>query len=154
MAVSAVLAVGACGGDGGSGGHATHEGDSDSAGGAASGGAGERAHEEDTAPAFPEAEATTRSDVTLRDYVFLGLPTTVKGPNVLFEATVSGSNQHELEIVDSSRQLVGAIHSFEAGTTKTLAVVLQPGTYTVQCLVKEGARTHAELGMKAPLTVE
>jgi hypothetical protein len=103
---------------------------------------------------FPEAEATTKVAATLQDYSFVDVPGTVKGPNVFFSAKVSGSSCHELQVVDAKAKLVGEIPPFPTGETKTMAVKLDPGTYTVQCLVKEGNKTHAELGMKQQLTVE
>jgi plastocyanin len=103
---------------------------------------------------FPESEATTKVSVTLQDYAFVGLPATAKGPNVFFTGTVSGSSCHEVQVVDAKAKLLGEIPPFAAGETKTMALKLDPGTYTVQCLVKEGKKTHAELGMKQQLTVE
>ena len=37
---------------------------------------------------------------------------------------------------------------------KVEATELQPGTYTLQCLVVKGVQTHATLGMEATLTVK
>src|SRR3954452_16307822 len=141
-ALAAVLAVGlvagACGG--GSSGSGTVTSSGSGAGG------------ETEKPAFAEAEATTVVDVTLQDYAFVGLPATVQGPKVFFEATIKGAGPHELEIVSADGDDVAEIPSFESGK-KTLAVELKPGTYTAQCLLKEGAKTHAQLGMKQDFTV-
>jgi len=109
---------------------------------------------DDSPPAFDKAAATTVVETTLRDYAFVGIPPTVQGPNVFFEATIAGSNTHELEVVDASGASVDEIPPHRKGPARTLAVVLEPGTYTVQCLVKEGTRTHAQLGMKTTLTVQ
>ncbi len=109
--------------------------------------------EKDSEPAFATGEETTAVDVELQDYAFVGVPATVQGPNVLFKASVEGSSAHELEVLDDTGKALGEIHGFKTGTTKELAVVLKPGTYTLQCLVEEGAKTHAELGMKQTLTV-
>ena len=43
---------------------------------------------------------------------------------------------------------------FRADGERSLAAVLEPGSSTVQCLAKEGTRTHAQLGMRRDLTVE
>jgi len=130
---------------------------SGSASGSASGAGGEHGgehgDEKDSKAAFASGEETTAVDVKLQDFSFVGVPATVQGPNVLFKASVEGGGAHELEVVDESGEAVGEIHSFKSGTTKELAVILKPGTYTLQCLVEEGAKTHAELGMKQTLTV-
>lgn len=142
------LVLAGCGGDGGgNGGHEAGHGEES--------GAGHGDHgSEDSAPAFEEDAATTVVRVTLQDYAFVGLPATVKGPNVLFEATVKGSNEHELAVHDAAGETVGLLVPFKEGKTKKLAVALQPGTYTIACLVEEGAKPHAELGMKTELQVE
>lgn len=112
-------------------------------------------HEAATAATFPADQATTEVAVTLSDYAFIGLPPTVGGPNVLFRVTVRGTNEHELVIVDGDGTTRGAIDPVRAADgEQTLAVVLPAGTYRVQCLVKEGTRTHAQLGMRRDLTVE
>lgn len=103
---------------------------------------------------FKEASATTKVAVTLKDYAFEGIPATAKGPKVFFDAKVDGGSCHELEVVDSGGKTAGDIAAFPAGEEKHLAVELKPGTYVVQCLVKEGAKTHADLGMKTQLVVE
>jgi hypothetical protein len=102
---------------------------------------------------FTKANVDTKIDVVLQDYAFVGVPGEVKGPNVLFDATVKGSNCHELEVLDSAGKAVGEIPSFPKGEEKELGLELKPGTYTLQCLLKEGKVTHASLGMKATLTV-
>lgn len=135
-ALVATLAIPACGGgDGGAGGE--HEG-----------------HGEDSAPAFEEGSATTKIPVTLQDFAFVGVPASAKGPNVLFEAKVKGGNQHELVVQDAAGGTAGVLEPFGSGKAKSLAVRLQPGTYTLVCLVREGAKPHADLGMKAELRVE
>ena len=112
-------------------------------------------HDEVTAATFPAAEATSEVVITLSDYAFIGLPASVDGPNVLFRATVRGGNEHELVIVADGGTTVGAITPFRAADgERTLAAVLAPGRYQVRCLVREGTRTHAQLGMRRDLTVE
>ena len=134
--------VGACGG-GGDGGEGHDHAEAD--GGAAS--------SETTAPPFAKADANTAVDVTLQDYAFVGLPDTITGPNVAFAASIKGSNTHELVVLDDGGEVVGDLRPFKRPATQSLAVVLEPGTYSVQCLVKEGSRTHAELGMRKTVTV-
>ncbi len=157
------LALGACGGGEDRPGQVTSEsgGSSSGASGSVSGSGSGGEHdthstskEADAKPAFASGEENTKVEVTLQDYAFVGVPETVKGPNVRFSATIKGGNTHELEVIGADGKAVGEIHSFKTGTTKELAIILQPGTYTLQCLVKEGSKTHADLGMKQTLTVE
>lgn len=119
-------------------------------------GVGEHEHDHgDTAPAFARDDATVEVKTTLRDYAFVGIPPTARGPNVFFEATITGSNSHELDIVGADGESRGTIPPFKVGAgEQTLAVALEPGTYVVQCLVREGTRTHAQLGMRQELVVE
>ena len=106
-----------------------------------------------TAPPFTKAEADTAVDVVLQDYAFVGIPDEVVGPNVHLTASIKGSNFHELLLDDESGELVEDLRPFKRPARQSLAVVLEPGTYTVECLVKEGSRTHAELGMRKTFTV-
>ena len=143
-AASAVglLIAGACGsGDGGSGDGHDHAGDEGAATTAS------------TAPAFTKAEADTALDVTLQDYAFVGIPDTVTGPNVHLTASIKGSNFHELLLNTEAGELVEDLRPFKRPARQAIAVVLEPGTYTVECLVKEGSRTHAELGMRKTFVV-
>jgi uncharacterized cupredoxin-like copper-binding protein len=105
-----------------------------------------------TSTAFTPADATTRVDVSAHEFMFDGIPATVAGPNVLFTVKNTGKDEHELEIVAPDGEPAGEVH-VGPGATKTLAVKLRPGRYTAQCLLKEGKRTHAELGMKTAFTV-
>ena len=126
-----------------------------SASGSASGsmsGSGSHAHE-DTKAQFDKADATTSVDVDAADYRFDKLPATVQGPNVFFTVKNVGSADHEFEVIGPDGEPVGEIGAFKRGVTKTLAIKLAPGKYVVQCLVDEGAKNHAELGMKNDLTV-
>ena len=114
----------------------------------------DHAHDEAPAATFPAAEATSEVATILSDYAFIGLPASVEGPNVLIRATIRGGNEHELVIISERGATAGAIAPFRAADgERTLAAVLEPGSYRVQCLVKEGTRTHAQLGMRRDLTV-
>ncbi len=166
LAVAATLVLGACGdgedrpgqvtteSEGGTGtgtgsASGTHSG---SASGTGTGSGGGHDHGEQKA-AFAEGQEDTRVEVTMRDYAF-SMPTTIKGPKVLFVVTNEGASEHEFLVVDEGGKEVGGLEPFGKGVTKTLALELQPGAYRAQCLVKEGQRTHAELGMETPFTVE
>ena len=140
-AAALALLLGACGG-GGSGDDGHDHGGGDESSSTAS-----------TAPAFAAAEADTAVDVTLQDYAFVGLPDTVVGPKVHLTASIKGSNFHELLVNDEGGELVEDLRPFKRPARQALAVELAPGTYSVECLVKEGSRTHAELGMRKTFTV-
>ena len=141
LLLALAASLGACGGG---------EAGDDGSGQAGTGGDGATAG---PVPTFPSGNVSTTLEVVLRDYAFVGIPATVGGPNVLFEAKVRGSNEHELVLDDGAGARVGGLSPFRAGTTRRLAAVLAPGTYTAVCLVKEGARTHADLGMRTTFTV-
>ena len=113
---------------------------------------GDHAHEE-TKPAFAKSAATDTVEVELREYSFVGMPASVTGPKAYFSLVNKGEKEHEFEVIDADGKAVAEVAPFAAGQSKTLAVELQPATYTVQCLVDEGGRTHAELGMKTTFVV-
>ena len=106
------------------------------------------------APAFSEAEADTVVEATLEDHRFVGIPASVRGRKVFFEATNKGPADHELEVLKEGGEAVGEIPAMAAGKSGTFAAELEPGRYTIQCLVEEGGKTHVELGMITTLTVE
>jgi hypothetical protein len=105
-----------------------------------------------TTTLFKASEATSRIDVTARDYVFEGLPATMAGDKVFFTVRNTGATEHEFEVVGSDGEPVGEVH-IDRAKTATVGLKLAPGAYTAQCLIKEGAKTHAELGMKTAFTV-
>jgi len=108
-----------------------------------------------TGDAFPESDANTVVKATLRDFAFEGVPATVKGPKVYFEATNQGPTEHELAVLDDSGKELGEIEAFDKGKeSKPLALELKSGRYRLACLVKLGDKTHADLGMEASFTVE
>ena len=140
-ALLAVVLTGGCGGGGGGAGDGHDHGDGDESSTAS------------TAPAFTKAEADTALDVILQDYAFVGLPDEVAGPKVHLTASIKGSNFHEILLLDEDGEMVDDLRPFKRPARQTMAVVLEPGTYTAECLVKEGSRTHAELGMRKTFTV-
>jgi plastocyanin len=106
------------------------------------------------APAFEESDADTVVQVTLKDFAFEGLPRTIKGPKVFFKANNAGPEDHELEILDANGEALGEIEAMPVGRSGTLALELEPGTYTAQCLVETDGKPHTDLGMTATFTVE
>jgi plastocyanin len=53
-------------------------------------------------------------------------------------------------------EAVGEVEAFSPGAeAEPLAAVLEPGTYTIQCILEtEDGKIHKDLGMVAMLTVE
>ena len=107
----------------------------------------------ETAARFTEEEADSRAEVTLKDFEFAGLPPTLKGPKVYLNLVNVGAVQHELLVLAADGKEAAVAPPFPGGNNKSLAAEIPPGTYTVECRVKEGDRTHADLGMKATLVV-
>ena len=92
--------------------------------------------------------------VGLRNYVVVGVPAVVQGPNVWIAATVVGGRRHELEVIDEAGDVVGALDPFQvADGEQHLALTLPLGTYTARCLVRYGTRTHASMGMRQTFLV-
>jgi len=106
-----------------------------------------------TTTAFPRAKATAKVDLDLVDFSYVGMPAQVSGPSVFFSAVNRGPSDHEIELTDQDGKTVGAVKPFAKGEKRDLAVELQPGTYVIQCLVKQGDQTHAQLGMKNTFVV-
>ncbi|MGH9022186.1 MAG: hypothetical protein ACRDV9_03665 [Acidimicrobiia bacterium] len=107
----------------------------------------------------PEAEAaaptpTTVLQVQLKEYSFEGIPASVTGPEVRFEATNAGRGAHELEIRGSKGELLGEVKSMPPGATGAIQLNLAPGSYVAQCQVPAGSKTHADFGMRQGFAVE
>lgn len=131
-------------------------GDGDEGPGGATGtGTGSATHHGgEQSAAFGRDDATTQVRLTMRDFAFERLPDTVRGPRVFFEARNVGPSEHELVVTDDGGDALAAVHSVPKGRTRTLAAELRPGRYRARCLIKEGDRTHAELGMETRFSVE
>lgn len=102
--------------------------------------------------AFKEDDATSKATVAMRDFAFEGVPAQMKGEKAFFTVTNNGSMEHEFYVVGSDGEPVKEDH-VEKGKTKQIAVELKPGSYTIECRIKTGDKTHADIGMKAPLTI-
>ena len=168
MVLACALILGACG-DGedrpgqvtsesnpsGSGsGSGSGTGSASGAGSGSASGTGHGGHGAAAEAAFAESAADTVAEVAMTEYAF-ALPATVKGTKVFFEVANNGAAEHEFLVLDSAGKELGEIEPFKkADGQKELALELKPGTYTVVCLVEEGAKTHRELGMEASFTVE
>ena len=121
---------------------------------AASGSASGSSSEAAQTPAFTETEATSKLDYKLADFRFEG-PIEGKGSKVLFTAANTGTEDHELEILDTSGEALGEIAAFAPNAkADPLAVELQPGTYTLQCILETNdGKVHKDLGMVSTLTI-
>ena len=139
------------GGSGSASGSATGSGSGSESGSGSASGTHSGEHGSLEPADFDEGEADAVVRAQLVNYAFRGIPASVKGPHVFFEATNASGTEHELVVKKGDEELI-EIEAFTEGE-RTLAVELEPGEYSIVCLVEEGAKTHEELGMKAPLTV-
>ncbi|HUQ39279.1 MAG TPA: hypothetical protein VM030_03930 [Acidimicrobiales bacterium] len=110
-------------------------------------------HDPTTTTAFKATQASDAVPIEAREYSFVGAPATITGPRVFFTLTNKGREEHEMEVYDADGKEYGEIPELAPGAKGDLAVELQPGTYTIKCLVKDGTKTHEELGMKATFAV-
>ena len=151
----AVLGLAACGDGEDRPGQVTSDSGSASGSVSVSGsGTGSASGTGDGKPAFEESAADTRVDVKFVDFRFEGIPAAVYGTKVYFDASNDGKHPHELEILDAGGEPIDEIPAIDPGDDGVLAVELEPGTYTVQCLVEEKGKTHADLGMKTTFEVK
>lgn len=140
--LSLTALVAACGDDG----SGVRDSGSASASGSGSAVAGEAA--------FDKADADSTIHVSATEYAFSLTEAKIIGPNVYFEVSNDGKENHEFEILDAKGDAVAEIPEFEPGEAKALAVKLDPGTYTFQCILKtDEGKTHASLGMTMRATV-
>ncbi|MDQ3679542.1 MAG: cupredoxin domain-containing protein [Actinomycetota bacterium] len=151
--VAAALALAGCGDGEDRPGTVTPEGSGTGTGSASGTHTGSASGTGPAGPAFGEAQANSVVDVALHDFSFVGIPATVKGPKVFFKAINRGPADHELEILDAGGKAVGEVEAMANAKSGTLAVELKPGTYTAQCLVETGGKTHVELGMKTSFQI-
>lgn len=104
-------------------------------------------------PPFAEADADSVLEYKLIDYAFDG-PTTAKATKVFFEAENSGSEDHELEVLDGNGSPLGEIEAMPPGAKGSAALELPAGTYTLQCILEtKDGKVHRDLGMVAKLEV-
>ena len=68
---------------------------------------------------------------------------------MLLKVANGGSQYHELEVVDGQGKRVGRVPPFPVGMTlRPLYLKLKPGTYTLQCNIKnQDGKAHRDLGM-------
>jgi len=104
---------------------------------------------------FGQDDADSVLSYLLVDYS-IGGDAQAKGPKLWFKAANAGSQPHELEVLDDQGTRLGGIPAFGLGAIpKPLALELEPGTYTLQCILKnQEGKVHRDLGMSTKLVVQ
>ena len=106
------------------------------------------------APAFEESDADAVLEYGLIDYHFEG-PADVEGHKIFFQAANDGTEDHELEVLDSNGEPLGEVEAMPPGEEGSAAMELEPGTYTLQCILETAdGKVHRDLGMVMELEVE
>ena len=103
---------------------------------------------------FNQDEADSVLSYLLVDYS-IGGDSLAKGPKLWFQVANAGSQPHELAVLDEQGARLGGVPAFDAGIPKSLALELEPGTYTLECTLRnrEG-KVHRDLGMTTKLVVQ
>lgn len=118
-----------------------------------------------------EPGADTTVEITLADYAFNPNEIEIPAGVVTFEVFNSGPESHELAFLpgggevpftedglpdEEALEKAGAfeLEAFAAGQTCNATFDLEPGTYTIFCIVQtEDGSTHYQLGMQGTLVV-
>lgn len=118
-----------------------------------------------------EADATDTVEISLDEYAFDPAAVEVAAGTVTFEASNDGEELHELAFLPGGGDIpltdegepdedaladAGAfeLEAFPAGETCNATYELEPGTYTLFCIVEApDGETHASKGMLGELTV-
>jgi plastocyanin len=117
-----------------------------------------------------EAEATETVAIELKDHEFAPAMIEVPAGTITFEVTNNGSENHELAFLpgggevpvvdgapdEEALEAAGAfeLEAFPPGETCNATYALEPGTYTLFCIVEsDDGQTHLDKGMKGQLTV-
>jgi len=171
--VALVLAVAACSGDDGADVRSDGTASASGAGSGSGSGSASGTEEAQCNPVGPEREdaAEQTVEIELTNYAFAPDVVEVEPGVVTFVATNSGDENHELAFLPGGGEVpmtdqgmpdedalaeAGAfeLEAFGAGQTCKATYDLEPGTYTMFCIVEtpEGM-THLAEGMKGTLTV-
>jgi plastocyanin len=117
-----------------------------------------------------ESEADQVVSISLADYAFVPTEITVDAGTVTFEVENIGDEAHELAVLpgggdvpfvegapdEDALAAAGAfeLESFDPGLSCNATFELEPGTYTLFCIVHAGdGETHYEKGMRGTLIV-
>jgi hypothetical protein len=95
----------------------------------------------------------TSVDVAAREFAFDGTPPSVPAGDVDFTIRNRGALTHQLIVVGADGEPAAEADGIRPGATRSLSVRLRPGHWTIVCMLKQGARTHADLGMRADFAV-
>ena len=110
------------------------------------------------------ADGPVEIQVTASDFVFEGVPETIKAGDVTFVLTNEGAVAHEMAIGtlpgdttvqqavgpgDAGTERVGVVTTVEPGKTGKVTLALEPGRYGYVCFLGEGTNDepHALHGM-------
>jgi uncharacterized cupredoxin-like copper-binding protein len=86
-------------------------------------------------------------DVTESDFKIASASTTLKAGAITFDVKNDGQTEHDLVVTGNG--ITEGTPRFGGGESKTLKVMLKPGTYKLFCSVPG----HEQLGMKLNITV-
>ena len=105
--------------------------------------------------AFEEGEADTVLTYSLVDYKFEGAAFEAPAGKIFFKATNDGSEDHELEVLDSTGEAVGEIVAMPPEAEGEFAAELAAGSYKFQCILETAdGKVHTTLGMIADFVVK
>ncbi|HEV7887161.1 MAG TPA: hypothetical protein VGO92_06350 [Acidimicrobiales bacterium] len=110
------------------------------------------AGESTTTTVFAASAADVKLDLTAREYAWGGMPPTVTGGKAFFTVKNDGKDEHEFELLGPDGEPAVETH-VKPGKAVSAAVALTPGKWTLTCMIKEGKKTHADLGMQTEFTV-
>lgn len=178
FAVAALLFVGACGDDDGGevrelGGDASSGSGGSGSGASGSGASGSGTSEVACAPVGEDLEASADEtvDVDLSEYAFDPQDIEVEAGTVTFATTNSGEENHEMAFLPGGGEVpfiepgvpdeealaeAGAfeLEGYSPGQSCNATYELEPGTYTLFCIVgSDDGATHYEKGMAGELVV-
>ena len=104
--------------------------------------------------AFEESAADAVLEYSLVDYEFEG-PLEATAGKLFFKATNNGTEDHELEILDSTGEAVGEIAAMPPEAEGEFAAELAAGSYKFQCILETAdGKVHTTLGMVADFVVK
>ncbi len=104
--------------------------------------------------AFEETDADAVLGYSLVDYKFEGTFEATAG-KLFFKATNNGTEDHELEILDSTGEAIGEIVAMPPKAEGAFAAELAAGQYKFQCILENAdGKPHTELGMFADFVVK
>ena len=102
-----------------------------------------------SAPPADEPSEASPIEVTVADFMIDPAELEVTAGSASFVVRNDGPTPHNLSIRDAAGELVAATDDLSPGDGETIAVELEPGTYTIFCSLAG----HESLGMSGTLTV-